>query len=73
MRTEKSRVRPPTEGVSVVIDHAYRSGTSGSGRVTLVPGRVRIAMADALSERDKADGSILGGQVAVRGEVTVDV
>ncbi len=30
-------------------------------------------MEDALTERDKADGSILGDQVPVRGEVTGEV
>jgi ferredoxin len=41
----------------VFIDNACRSGTCGSCRVKLISGSVRMAVEDALTERDKADGT----------------
>jgi ferredoxin-NADP reductase/Fe-S-cluster-containing hydrogenase component 2 len=56
----------------VFIDNACRSGTCGSCRVKLVAGEVRMAVEDALSERDKAEGYILACQSQVLGDVRVD-
>jgi len=56
----------------VFIDNACRSGTCGSCRVKLISGDVNMAVQDALTEQDKADGCILACQAKIRGEVTVD-
>ena len=56
----------------VFIDNACRSGTCGSCRVKLVSGRVSMAVQDALTEQDKADGYILACQAKIRGDVKVD-
>ena len=60
------------EGVGVFIDNACRSGTCASCRVRLVSGDVSMAVDDALTERDKAEGYILACQAKVRGDVRVD-
>jgi ferredoxin len=56
----------------VFIDNACRSGTCGSCRVKLVSGRVGMAVEDALTETDKADGYILACQAEIQGDVKVD-
>jgi glycine betaine catabolism B len=56
----------------VFIDNAWRSGTCGSCRVKLISGSVRMAVDDALTEQDKAEGYILTCQAKIRGEVKVD-
>ncbi len=56
----------------VFIDNACRSGTCGSCRVRLISGTVSMAVEDALTEQDKADGCILTCQAKIRGEVKVD-
>ena len=56
----------------VFIDNACRSGTCGSCRVTLVSGSVRMAVEDALTEEDKAEGYILACQAEIRGDVRVE-
>jgi len=56
----------------VFIDNACRSGTCGSCRVKLVSGSVRMAVEDALTEQDKAEGYILTCQAKIRGDVKVD-
>jgi ferredoxin-NADP reductase/Fe-S-cluster-containing hydrogenase component 2 len=59
--------------VGVSIDNACRSGTCGSCRAKLLSGSVSMAVEDALTNRDKADGYILTCQAKVRGDVKVDV
>jgi ferredoxin-NADP reductase len=56
----------------VFIDNACRSGTCASCRVKLLSGRVRMAVEDALTAADKADGYILACQAEVEGDVRVD-
>ena len=56
----------------VFIDNACRSGTCGSCRIKLVSGRVGMAVEDALTTQDKADGYILACQAKVQGDVKVD-
>ena len=56
----------------VFIDNACRSGTCGSCRVKLISGSVSMAVEDALTEQDKAEGYILTCQAKVRGDVKVD-
>jgi ferredoxin-NADP reductase len=56
----------------VFIDNACRSGTCGSCRVKLVSGSVRMAVEDALTEEDKAEGYILACQAKIRGDVRVE-
>ncbi|MCI0428469.1 MAG: FAD-binding oxidoreductase, partial [Nitrospiraceae bacterium] len=58
--------------VGVFIDNACRSGTCGSCRVKLVSGSVRMAVEDALTKEDKADGYILACQAKIRGDVKID-
>jgi ferredoxin-NADP reductase len=59
-----------TAGVS--IDNACRSGTCASCRVKLVSGHVTMAVEDALSDQDRAEGYILACQAKVQGDVRVD-
>lgn len=59
-----------TAGVS--IENACRSGTCASCRVKLVSGRVTMAVDDALTDQDKAEGYILACQAMVQGNVEVD-
>jgi ferredoxin-NADP reductase len=56
----------------VFIDSACRSGTCGSCRVRLLSGDVSMAVADALTQQDQADGYILACQAKIRGDVKVD-
>jgi ferredoxin-NADP reductase/ferredoxin len=56
----------------VFIDNACRSGTCGSCRIKLLAGNVSMAVQDALTERDKAEGYILACQAQIRGEVRVE-
>jgi ferredoxin-NADP reductase/Fe-S-cluster-containing hydrogenase component 2 len=56
----------------VFIDNACRSGTCGSCRVKLVSGSVRMAVEDALTKQDKAEGYILACQAKIRGDVKID-
>ena len=56
----------------VLIDNACRSGTCASCRIKLTSGRVSMAVQDALTEQDKADGYILACQAKIHGDVTVD-
>jgi ferredoxin-NADP reductase len=59
-----------TAGVS--IDNACRSGTCASCRVKLVSGQVTMAVEDALTDQDRADGYILACQAKVQGDIEVD-
>ena len=56
----------------IFIDNACRSGTCASCRVKLLSGSARMAVEDALTEQDKADGYILACQAKIHGDVTVD-
>jgi len=56
----------------VFIDNACRSGTCGSCRVKLVSGSVRMEVADALTDGDKAVGYILACQATIGSDVTVE-
>ena len=58
--------------LGVSIDNACRSGTCASCRVKLVSGNVSMAVEDALTREDKAEGYILACQAKVLGDVTVD-
>jgi ferredoxin-NADP reductase/Fe-S-cluster-containing hydrogenase component 2 len=58
--------------VGVFIDNACRSGTCASCRVKLLSGRVSMAIEDALTEQDKAEGYILACQAKIRGDIKVD-
>ena len=60
------------DGAGVFIDNACRSGTCGSCRVRLVSGSVKMAVQDALTQQDKAEGYILACQAKVRGKVKVE-
>ena len=56
----------------VFIDNACRSGTCASCRVKLLSGDVTMAVEDALTDHDKAEGYILACQAKIRGDVKVD-
>jgi ferredoxin-NADP reductase/Fe-S-cluster-containing hydrogenase component 2 len=56
----------------VFIDNACRSGTCASCRVKLLSGDVSMAVEDALTDQDKAEGYILACQAKIRGDVKVD-
>src|SRR5262245_4769246 len=58
--------------VGVSIDNACRSGTCASCRVKLVSGNVSMAVEDALTQQDKAEGYILACQAKATGDVIVD-
>jgi len=60
------------DNAGLFIDNACRSGTCGSCRIKLVSGRVSMAVEDALTTQDKADGYILACQAKVKGDVKVD-
>jgi ferredoxin-NADP reductase len=56
----------------IFIDNACRSGTCASCRIKLLSGNVSMAVEDALTGQDKAEGYILACQAKIRGDVTVD-
>jgi ferredoxin-NADP reductase len=56
----------------VFIDNACRSGTCGSCRVKLVSGSVSMAVRDALTEQDQAEGYILACQAKIDSDVRVE-
>jgi ferredoxin-NADP reductase/Fe-S-cluster-containing hydrogenase component 2 len=60
------------DGAGVFIDNACRSGTCASCRVKLLSGRVKMAVQDALTREDKADGYILACQAEIEGDVRAD-
>ncbi|MHB8813131.1 MAG: FAD-binding oxidoreductase [Steroidobacteraceae bacterium] len=57
----------------VFIDNACRSGTCGSCRVKLVSGDITMAVQEALTAPEKAEGYILACQARAPGDVVVDV
>lgn len=60
------------EAVGVPIDFQCRSGTCGTCRCRLLSGRVTMAVRDALSDEDEAEGYILACQARATGAVTID-
>ena len=56
----------------VFIDNACRSGTCASCRVQLLSGNVSMAVEEALTEEDKAEGYILACQAKIQGDIEVD-
>jgi ferredoxin-NADP reductase len=60
------------DDAGVFIDNACRSGTCASCRVKLLSGDVRMAVEDALTDQDKAEGYILACQAKIHGDVKVD-
>ena len=56
----------------VFIDNACRSGTCASCRVRLLSGTVSMAVQDALTDQDKAEGYILACQANIKGDIEVD-
>lgn len=56
----------------VLIDNACRSGTCASCRIKLISGNVSMAVEDALTRQDKAEGYILACQAKIHGDVRVD-
>jgi ferredoxin len=69
---EDATILDVADEVGVFIDSACRSGTCASCRVKLLSGRVTMAVEDALTAQDKADGFILACQAKIQGEVRVD-
>jgi ferredoxin-NADP reductase len=70
---EDATILDVADKAGVFIDNACRSGTCASCRVKLTSGRVSMAVQDALTEQDKADGYILACQAKIHGDVTVNV
>jgi len=56
----------------IYIDNACRSGTCASCRVKLASGKVNMAVEDALTTQDKADGYILACQAKLIGDIAID-
>jgi ferredoxin len=69
---EHATILDVADEAGVFIDNACRSGTCASCRVKLTSGRVSMAVQNALTERDKADGYILACQAKIHGDVMVD-
>jgi ferredoxin-NADP reductase len=67
-----STILDAAEEAGIFIDNACRSGTCGSCRVKLASGTVRMAVEDALTQADKADGYILACQAEIAADVVVD-
>lgn len=60
------------DAAGVSIDNACRSGTCASCRIKLVSGQVTMAVEDALTDQDRAEGYILACQAKVHGDIEVD-
>lgn len=60
------------EAVGVPIDFQCRSGICGTCRCKLLSGDVTMAVQDALTDEDKAEGYILACQAHPAGDVTID-
>jgi ferredoxin-NADP reductase/Fe-S-cluster-containing hydrogenase component 2 len=69
---EDATILDVADEAGVLIDNACRSGTCASCRIRLTSGRVSMAVQDALTEQDKAEGYILACQARIHGDVTVD-
>lgn len=60
------------ESVGVPIDYQCRSGICGTCRCKLLSGRVTMAVRDALSDADEAQGYVLACQARAIGDIIVD-
>ena len=69
---EDATILDAADAAGVIIENACRSGTCGSCRVKLVSGACNMAVEDALTEQDKAEGYILACQAKIHGDVKVD-
>jgi ferredoxin-NADP reductase/Fe-S-cluster-containing hydrogenase component 2 len=69
---EDATILDAADAAGVFIDNACRSGSCGSCRVKLIAGACKMAVEDALTEQDKAEGYILACQAKIRGDVKVD-
>jgi len=69
---EDATILDVADEFGVLIDNACRSGTCASCRIKLMSGRVSMAVQDALTEQDKAEGYILACQAKVHGNVSVE-
>jgi ferredoxin-NADP reductase/Fe-S-cluster-containing hydrogenase component 2 len=67
-----STILDAADEAGIYIDNACRSGTCGSCRVKLASGAVHMAVEEALTEEDKAEGYILACQAEISGDVVVD-
>jgi ferredoxin-NADP reductase/Fe-S-cluster-containing hydrogenase component 2 len=67
-----STILDAADEAGVFIDNACRSGTCGSCRVKLVSGNVTMAVTDALTKDDKAEGYILACQAKIGSDVTIE-
>jgi ferredoxin-NADP reductase len=78
-RSGKAAPLPPdktvlevAEAIGVPIDYSCRVGTCGICKTKLLAGQVTMEVQDALSDEDKASGTILACQARSLGNVTVD-
>ena len=78
-QSEKSAPLPPDKAVldvadeiGVEIDNSCRVGICGLCKVKLLSGQVMMAVEDALTPEDKAQGIVLACQAKSMGNVTVD-
>lgn len=67
-----STILDAADEAGIFIDNACRSGTCGACRVKLASGTVRMAVQDALTDDDKAEGYILACQAEISDNVAVD-
>jgi ferredoxin-NADP reductase/Fe-S-cluster-containing hydrogenase component 2 len=67
-----STILDAADEAGIFIDNACRSGTCGSCRVKLAAGSVHMAVEDALTSEDKAEGYILACQAEICSDVVVD-
>jgi ferredoxin-NADP reductase/Fe-S-cluster-containing hydrogenase component 2 len=67
-----STILDAADEAGIFIDNACRSGTCGSCRVKLASGAVHMAVEEALTGEDKAEGYILACQAEISGDVVVD-
>ena len=68
----RATILDAADEAGVFIDNACRSGTCGSCRVKLVSGSVMMAVTDALTKEDRAEGYILACQAKIQGDVKVE-
>jgi ferredoxin-NADP reductase len=78
-RSGKAAPLPPdktvlevAEAIGVPIDYSCRVGTCGICKTKLLAGQVTMEVQDALTDEDKASGTILACQARSLGNVTVD-
>lgn len=69
---EEMSVLDAAEAADIHIDNACRSGSCGLCRVKLLSGRVRMAVDDALTADDRADGYILACQAEAVTDLVIE-